>query len=505
MTKTLWVMMLMLMAGSPIVALAVVDPETPGSTQPASGGVGWELVWTDEFNGTYLDMSKWQKLVSTKSRAARPAQGIGDWWWKSENAFVDGDGNLILEVIKHDHNTMYCGSVNTNNLYEPTYGYFEARVEVADTSKGTHTAFWFQGDNMSNVDGTGNDGAEIDVFESAWFGDYTKSVVHIDGYGRDHQANTKQWSAPGIHTGYHTYGFEWTHDYMRIYYDGVLKTQYTGSQWIPRVSEYIWLSDGASFGDVGTFASEPIGWLTDAKVDYVRVWQQNVGLFDPDLINPGFEDPTLDSGTSSNDINDWWDAVEFTYTKDEGISTVPATPYGDNWAELGRGRWIYQQIGTYEENMDLDISFLLGRPSNQGGLDTRVSLLVGGNPELAADVATTYAGNPLTGTVGATLIASSELIPPVGPGATAEQLVRLSTGTGYSPGAPLWLQFDTSDTASGRVNIDNIKVVQVKGDLTGDGIVNLVDIAELGAGWQTIYDLNTLLDIAYNWLYGTSP
>ncbi|MCK4999189.1 MAG: hypothetical protein KAS23_06630, partial [Anaerohalosphaera sp.] len=305
--------------------------------------------------------------------------------------------------------------------------------------------------------------------------------------------------------GYHTYGIEWTHDYMRIYYDGVLKTQYTGSKWIPRVSEYIWLSDGASFGDVGTFASEPIGWLTDAKVDYVRVWQQNVGLFDPDLINSSFEDPTLDSGTSSNDINDWWDAVDFTYTKDEGISTVPATPYGDNWAELGRGRWIYQQIGTYEENMDLDISFLLGRPTNQGGLDTRVSLLVGGNPELAADVAATYDDNPLTGTVGATLIDSSALIPPVGAGAMAEQLVRLSTGTGYSPGAPLWLQFHTSDTDSGRVNIDNIKVVQVVGDLTDDGIVNLVDVAELGAGWQTIYDLNTLLDIAENWLYGTSP
>lgn len=501
--KELWMTIILLMMGNATIVFAMVDPETPTSAQPTSGGIGWSLVFSDEFNGTSLDTSKWTKQVSAKSRAARPSQGINDWWWKADNVYLDGVGSLVLDVIKHDSNTMYCGSINSNNKFEPTYGYYEARIRVADTTKSTHTAFWFQGDTMGNVDGTGNDGAEIDVFESAWFGDYSKSVVHIDGYGGSHQANTKQYTTPGLHSGYHVFGLEWTHDVMNIYYDGVFKVQYTGI-WVPRVPEYVWLSDGASFGDVGTFTSEPVGWLTNAKVDYVRVWQQGVGLFDPELINPSFEDPALASATFISGVDDWWDSVDFTYTKDKGISTVPATPYGDNWTELGRGRWIYQQIGTYEENMDLHIRFLLGRPSNQGGLDTRVSLLVGGNPELAADVATTYAGNPLTGTVGATLITSSALIPPVGAGATAEQWVRLSTGTGYTPGSPLWLQFDIADTASGRVNIDHVQVFQVPGDLTGDGKVDMADMAELGAGWQTSYDMNTLLDVANHWLYGAS-
>jgi len=39
-----------------------------------------------------------------------------------------------------------------------------------------------------------------------------------------------------------------------------------------------------------------------------------------------------------------------------------------------------------------------------------------------------------------------------------------------------------------------------EGDLTLDGKVNLEDIAELGSGWQTGYDVNTLLDITYDWL-----
>jgi hypothetical protein len=43
------------------------------------------------------------------------------------------------------------------------------------------------------------------------------------------------------------------------------------------------------------------------------------------------------------------------------------------------------------------------------------------------------------------------------------------------------------------------------GDLTGDGIINMEDIAELGKLWLNPHDINTLLQIANNWLYGTSP
>ncbi|MEX0325778.1 MAG: family 16 glycosylhydrolase [Puniceicoccaceae bacterium] len=253
---------------------AFVDLATPANAQPFLAnptGDNWVLEFSDEFNGTEVDTTKWTINISTRSRAARPTQGINDWWWKPSNVSV-ANGVLVLDVIKHDHNTMYCGSIYSKGKYEPTYGYLEARIQIADTTKSTHTAFWLQGENMSNVDGTGNDGAEVDIFESAWFGDYTKSVVHIDGYGSAHKANTKKYNTPGLHNGYHVFGLEWNASGMKIYYDGVLKVSYTGI-WVPQVPEFLWLSDGASFGDVGTFTSEPNGWLTAAKVDYVRVWR----------------------------------------------------------------------------------------------------------------------------------------------------------------------------------------------------------------------------------------
>jgi len=249
----------------------LVDPQTPVNAQPASGGTGWALAFSDEFNATTLDTGKWGVDVSTSSRAARTDRGIADWWWKADHVSLNGT-DLVIDVSKFDSDTMYCGSISSDGIYEPTYGYLEARVQIADTSKDTHTAFWTQGSNMGNVDGSGNDGAEVDIFESAWTGDYTKSVVHIDGYGAGKAANTVQYSTPGLHSGYHVFGLEWTASSMKIYYDGVLKVTYTG-KWVPQVGEYLWLSNGASFGTIGTFSSEPIGWLTSSKWDYVRVWK----------------------------------------------------------------------------------------------------------------------------------------------------------------------------------------------------------------------------------------
>ncbi len=265
---------LMMTCGSTAVYATTVDSQTPSDALPATGDSSWSLSFSDEFNGSNLDLTKWQKDESTKTRSPRWDRGIADWWFTPDNVSLDGAGNLVLAVTKEDHNTMRTGSVSSINLYEPTYGYFEARVQIADSTKDTHTAFWLQSQNQSNVDGTANDGAEVDIFESAWFSDTTKAVVHIDGYGADHQASTKGYKAPGMHSGYHTFGVEWNEHVMSIYYDGLLKTQYEGI-WVPQVAEFLWLSDGASFGDIGTFASEPLGLLTSAKFDYVRVWQQS--------------------------------------------------------------------------------------------------------------------------------------------------------------------------------------------------------------------------------------
>lgn len=231
----------------------------------------WTLMFEDNFDE--FEPTKWTKNNSEKSRAARPGIGINQWFWKPENVSY-ANGNLVLKSEKVANDVLHCGGVFSNNLFEFKYGYIEAKIDIAETMFGTHTALWLQGDNMGNIDGTGNDGAEIDVFESAWVGEFTKSVVHIDGYGASHKANTRQYDTPGIHSGYHIYGLLWNENMLEVYYDGEFKTRYQGI-WVPQVEEFLWLSTGASFGGTANFTSRDIGDYTEAKIDYIRVWRMN--------------------------------------------------------------------------------------------------------------------------------------------------------------------------------------------------------------------------------------
>ncbi len=258
----------------------MIDKDTPSEALPLLNSplsTGWELDFSDEFNvnSQYPNPNKWMVDNSTKSRNKRDGLSINDWWWKPDNVW-QADGDLVLRVDKHDYNTMYCGSIKSKDKYLTQYGYFEARIKIAETSKGTHTAFWMTSSGQGSVDGTANDGAEVDIFESAWVDDFTKSVLHIDGYGANHKANTKRYETPGLHNGeYHVWGLHWTKDFLKIYYDGELKVTYSEAKWLIHVPQYLWLSDGASFGIQGdNFTREPDGILTHAYFDYVRVWKE---------------------------------------------------------------------------------------------------------------------------------------------------------------------------------------------------------------------------------------
>lgn len=265
-----------------------VDELTPVNALPANENITgeWKLNFSDEFNGTEVNKDRWAINNSTKSRAARPSIGISDWRWKPDNVSIEG-GKLILKVQKTGSNSMTNGSIYSYNKFHTQYGYFEARIKVADAAKGTHTAFWLQGPNMGNVDGTANDGAEIDIFETAWTEDYTKSVVHIDGYGANHKANTKKYDTPGIHSGFHTWGFHWTENFMDIYYDGVFKVRYSNQKWVVHSPEFLWLSNGASFGLNGDqyFIDQPIGFLSQTEVDYIRVWKDKSTMENDSLLD----------------------------------------------------------------------------------------------------------------------------------------------------------------------------------------------------------------------------
>jgi hypothetical protein len=271
-----------------------VDPNTPVNTQPEGNVSGnWVLDFSDEFVGDNLDLTKWYKSVSTRTRQPRENLGVTDWRWIADNAFLNNNGQLVLRATKVNNTTMRCGSIESRGLYEVKYGYLEASIKIAKTAKGNHTAFWLQGENQGNVDNSAADGAEVDIFESAWVTNTSKAVVHYDGYGAERKNHTIPFNTPNIHNEeFHTFGLLWKENSMDIFYDGIkvsstnankpfpFSTNPTnGHDLVPQVKEWLWLSVGASFGD-GDFQSQSNGLLSDALVEYVRVFKpsQTLGL-----------------------------------------------------------------------------------------------------------------------------------------------------------------------------------------------------------------------------------
>ena len=193
------------------------------------------------------------------------------------------------------------------------------------------------------------------------------------------------------------------------------------------------------------------------------------------VVNPSFEDDVLYAGTRTPAISGWYNRSAYCYATEETYAETnaiyPMTPYGSNWAGLGRRSWVYQQIGTWEENLELEISLLTGSVAGKDYTGFHISLWAGGDPTQAAD-ADIFPSTTLSNNVGATMIAMSDRILPesvlsdfygrygyLGNATTAPVSVRLSTGTGYSDGDALWLLIQAAGRK--RVLIDDVSVAVV--------------------------------------------
>jgi hypothetical protein len=184
------------------------------------------------------------------------------------------------------------------------------------------------------------------------------------------------------------------------------------------------------------------------------------GLFDPPLSNTSFEDNPLAAGAVTYTFNDWHDISGWVeYSTGPSGNGLPFTPYGNIWAGFignppgANVGLIYQQIGTWSENMGCGVTFLFGKRSGKASFPMRIALWAGGTAASAAD------GVSLTA-IGATMIDSVTITPDFGGQdvATLETYVLLNTRTGRSESEALWLEFKSLGTIDSQLFIDNVQI-----------------------------------------------
>lgn len=221
---------------------------------------GYSLVWSDEFEGSSLDLEKWGYRHLGRRRDAVNVK---------DTVRLDGKGHLVLTTRRQD-DRYETAMIGTQGKFETAFGYFEARVKV-QSELGHWSAFWLQSPTMGNpVGDPAKAGTEIDVMEYLRKrGDVVQHTLHWDGYGEHHKSTGKEVEVEGFGTGWHIVGLLWTPEAYTFYVDG--EETWRAEKGVSHRPEYMILSL-----EVGRWAGD----ISDADlpdhfyVDYVRVYEK---------------------------------------------------------------------------------------------------------------------------------------------------------------------------------------------------------------------------------------
>jgi beta-glucanase (GH16 family) len=248
-----------------------------------------DVAWSDEFNGSLLDLTRWSYRATGAARFDATV---------TPDAVSVGGGALTIKTYT-EAGTHYVGMIGTQRIglagFEQRYGYFEARVKF-DNGPGQWSAFWLQSPTLGNPIGDpATAGVEMDIAEHRTrcvaapaptppetcdpdndISDRIQQAMIWDGYGPDSKSAVRlSEPLPGLGNGsWHTWAVRWTPTDVTYYYDGV--ATWSGATPVSQRSQYIILSS-----DVGAFFAGAIpaaGYgsrdtsTTTMQVDYVRVW-----------------------------------------------------------------------------------------------------------------------------------------------------------------------------------------------------------------------------------------
>jgi len=241
----------------------------------------WSLSWSDEFEGSgEPDTSKWER--PEYNRRANP-QGP-DGWWLKDDAYLDGDGHLVIRARKlEDMNgdgdpfDYSSGAVRSRGRFEQAFGRFEIRAQLP-TQEGWWVAFWLFSASVGQVDGSGEDGTEIDIMEAFGWTDAVNHALHWDLSADGAESESFRTDVAGIRTGFHQFGLEWTAEEYIFYIDG-MESWRSSAGGVSRVPEYLKIT-----GEISTLANHIGNWWAGNPdrstfpdqflVDWVRVYSR---------------------------------------------------------------------------------------------------------------------------------------------------------------------------------------------------------------------------------------
>ncbi|RED93406.1 family 16 glycosylhydrolase [Marinoscillum furvescens] len=235
------------------------------------------VVWSDEFSGSSLDLTKWNYQIGDGC-----AEGICGWGNNELQSYQEANvtvANGLLSItakkerVKGSQYTS--GRINTKSKGDFTYGRFEARIKLPD-AHGLWPAFWML--PTDEVYGGWPMSGEIDIMEfTSSDPDNVYGTIHYgDAYPNNQHQGNRFYLYEGLFTDdFHEFAIEWEPGIIRWYVDGQLYSTKTSAdvapyQW-PFDQNFHFLLNVAVGGTLGGEVNN--GMLPSTMlVDYVRVF-----------------------------------------------------------------------------------------------------------------------------------------------------------------------------------------------------------------------------------------
>lgn len=257
--------------------------------------ISWKLIWSDEFDGNELDLSKW----SYQTGNAYLGWGNNEVeYYKEDNVTVE-NGMLVITAKKENiEDFQYTsGRIRTMNdsgecLFSTQYGKVEARISMPE-GNGLWPAFWMMPAN--NVYGKWPLSGEIDIVEARGrINNVINGTIHFGEAIPNNKNLNGDYTFKNNETisEFHTYAIEWDTNEIKWTVDG--KEYYKVSNWYSLNEEGVRQDYPAPFNqpfhillnlavggtyDEGTLP-EDSELPAQMKVDYVRVYENEDGYSD---------------------------------------------------------------------------------------------------------------------------------------------------------------------------------------------------------------------------------
>ena len=231
---------------------------------------GYRLVWSDEFEGSSIDGSKWVYDLGGGGWGNNELQCYTN---RGQNSYVSG-GKLHIKAQREsfEGKDYTSARMKTKGKFEFQYGYVEAKIALP-RGKGIWPAFWMLGQNIDSANWPAC--GEIDILEAI----NTENKVYA----------TCHWFAGGGHADYgtssgnfdvtqfHTYFLHWDKDAVRIGVDGnkhyEMKIANNVGETGAFHKKFFFLLNIAVGGNWPGFEIDGGALPCELQVDYIRVYQ----------------------------------------------------------------------------------------------------------------------------------------------------------------------------------------------------------------------------------------